>query len=203
MSLLRALFLGERKARIASAGELAAAVGAGAAYLAQGAGYAYIRARSGMAGPRLMQDPAFAAAMERCKWEGFAAAAGDLILILEAELRPHGPAPAAAWRRLYREVLAAHALPEHRADTGWDDRAAEFDRRLEAHLAAPPRGIEAVAGHSARVLMDHAPVDAAIREADREMVANNLKLRFIEHVGELRRRTDWPALAASMRAENI
>ena len=201
MNLLRTLLLGERKGRIASAADLAAAVGAGAAYLAQGASYSYIRARSGMVAPRLMEDAAFGAAMDRCKWEGFAAAAGDLTLILEGDLRSHAAAPAPFWQRFYREVLAAHPVPEHRAAEGWDDRTAEFDRRLEAHLLGPTRGIEAIADHSARVIMDHAPVDEIIRETDREMVTNNVKLRFIDHVTDLRRRADWPALAASVRAE--
>jgi len=34
---------------------------------------------------------------------------------------------------------------------------------------------------------------------DHEMVTNNVKFRFIEHVDDLRRRVDWPALAAEIR----
>lgn len=201
MKFLRLLTVGARRGRIGTPAELAAAIGEGAAYLAQGASYSYIRARSGLMGPRLMQDDGFARGMERCKWEGFAAAAGDLALIVEAELRPHGAVPAAVWHRLYREVLAAQPVPEHRAGAGWDDRIDEFDRRLAAHLAAPPRGIEAIAAHSARVIVDFAPVEDAIREADREMVMNNVQFRFIDHVADLRRRADWPALAARLAAE--
>ena len=201
MDFLRRLTIGERKGRIASVAGLAAAVDAGAAYLAQGASYSYIRARSGMVAPRLMEDAAFGAAMERCKWEGFAAAAADLVLILEGDLRAHGGAPAAFWRRLYRGVLDGHPLPPHREGSGWDDRVAEFDRRLEAHLAAPPPGIEVVADFSAGVIMDYAPVDEIIRGVDREMVTNNVKFRFIDQVTELRRRIDWPALAAAVAAD--
>jgi hypothetical protein len=183
--------------------ELAAAIGEGAAYLAQGASYSYIRARAGTMGPRLMQDAGFGAGMERCKWEGFAAIAGDLILIVETELRPHGSGPhgsatTAVWRRLYREVLAAQEMPGHRADTGWTDRLAEFDLALDAHRALPARGIEDLCEHSAEVLLAFAPVEEAIRELDREMVVNNVKFRFIDHVDALRRRADWPALAAAI-----
>jgi hypothetical protein len=139
--------------------------------------------------------------MERCKWEGFAAIAGDLILIVETELRPHGPGTADVWRRLYREVLAAQEMPEHRADTGWTDRLAEFDLALDAHRARPARGVEDLCEHSAEVLLAFAPVEAAIRDLDREMVVNNVKFRFIDHVDALRRRADWPALAAAIRLE--
>lgn len=198
MDFLRLLTIGARKGRLGSLAELTVAIGEGAAYLAQGASYSYIRARSGLMGPRLMQDAAFGAAMERCKWEAFAAIAGDLVLIMETELRPHVRAPAELWRRIYREALAMQGMPEHRAGTGWDDRIAEFELRLSTHLARPDRGIEALCAHSARVLMDNAPVTEDIRALDRPMVENNVKFRFIEHVGQLRQRADWSALAASI-----
>ena len=201
MNFLRLLTIGARKGRVRSLAELATAIGEGAAYLAQGASYSYIRARSGTMGPRLMQDAGFGAAMERCKWEGFAAIAGDLILIVETELRPHGSGSAVVWRRLYRQVLAAQAMPEHRADTGWSDRLAEFDLALDAHRALPARGVEELCEHSAGVLLAFAPVEDAIRKLDREMVVDNVKFRFIDHIDALRRRADWPALAAAIRLE--
>jgi hypothetical protein len=178
--------------------ELVTAIGEGAAFLAQGAGYSYIRARSGLMGPRLMQDAGFGTSMDRCKWEGFAAIAGDLILIVETELRPYGSGPTDFWRRHYRTVLAAQAMPEHRAGTGWSDRIAEFDSRLDAHRAQPPRGIEVLCAHGAEVLLEFAPVEDRIRRFDREMVVNNVKFRVIEHIDALRRRADWPALAAAI-----
>ncbi|MFQ5566134.1 MAG: esterase [Paracoccaceae bacterium] len=201
MSFLRLLTIGARRGRVRTLSELAAAIGEGAAYLAQGASYSYIRARSGTMGPRLMQDAAFAAGMERCKWEGFAAIAGDLILIVETELRPHGSGPADVWRRLYRAVLEAQEMPAHRAGTGWADRLAEFDLALDRHRALPARGIEALCTRSAEVLLTFAPVERAIRDLDREMVVNNIRFRFIDHVDALRRRADWPALASAIGLE--
>jgi hypothetical protein len=97
--------------------------------------------------------------------------------------------------------LAAQAMPAHRADTGWADRLAEFDQRLEAHLALPARGVEDICEHSAEVLLAFAPVEAAIRDLDREMVVNNVKFRFIDQIDALRRRADWPALASALRPE--
>jgi hypothetical protein len=198
MDFLRNLTIGRRRGPVRSPDQVAAAIGESAAYLAQGASYAYIRARSGTMGPRLMQDPRFGAGMERCKWEGFAAAAGDLSLIAEAELRPLARTGAAFWRGLYRRVLAAQETPEHRAGRGWDDRIAEFDARLAAHLASEPGEVAELCRHSAEVILEFAPVEDRIRELDREMVTNNVTFRFIEQVDALRRRADWPGLAAAI-----
>ncbi|HUS52949.1 MAG TPA: esterase [Thermohalobaculum sp.] len=195
---MRLLTIGARRGRIGTLPELAGAIGEGAAFLAQGAGYSYIRARSGLMGPRLMQDAGFGASMDRCKWEGFSAIAGDLILIVETELRPRGSGTAEFWRRLYRDVLAAQATPAHRAGTGWPDRIAEFDLALDAHRALPPRGIEALCEHGAEVLLEFAPVEDRIRRFDREMVVNNVTFRVIDHIDALRRRADWQALATAI-----
>ena len=201
MNFLKLLTIGTRKAQVRTLPELAAAIGEGAAFLAQGSSYSYIRARSGTMAPRLMQDAGFSAGMERCKWEGFAAMAGDLILIVETELRPHGHCAPAIWGRLYREVMAAQEMPTHRTKSGWSDRIGAFDLRLAAHCALPARGIEELCEHSAGVLLEFAPVDETIRNLDREMVVNNVKFRFIEFIDALRRRADWPALAAAISIE--
>jgi len=198
MNFLKTLTIGSRRKRIRTPDDLLAALREGAAFLAQGASYSYIRARSGTMGPRLMQDAGFGRGMERCKWEAFAAAVGDLILIVAAETRLHGLVPASVWRSLYREALESDALPEHRAEIGWKDRLNIFHQRLDIHLSNPGRGIESIAAHTAAVLIEFAPVDDVIRELDREMVTNNVQFRFIEHVDGMRRRTDWPGLTRSL-----
>lgn len=198
MNFLKLLTIGARKGRIASIPDLIAAIGEGAAYLSQGASYSYIRARSGTMGPRLMQDAGFGAGMDRCKWEGFAAMASDLILIVETDLRPFGPVSGPALKRIYRDVLAAQAMPPHRATKGWEDRIAQFDLRLDTHMGQSRRGVEELCEFGASEMLAFAPVEDAIREADREMVVNNVKFRFIEHIDGLRKRTDWPALAAAL-----
>lgn len=198
MNFLKLLTIGARKGRIGTIPDLVTAIGESAAYLSQGSSYSYIRARSGTMGPRLMQDAGFGAGMDRCKWEGFAAMAGDLILIIETELRPHGPVSGPALKHIYRQVLAAQKMPAHRAATGWEDRITHFDLRLDTHMAQPKRGIEALCEYGASEILAFAPVEDAIREADREMVVNNVKFRVIDQMAELRKRTDWPALAAAL-----
>ena len=136
MNFLKLLTIGARRGSIATVPDLVTALSESAAYLAQGAAYAYLRARSGTMGPRLMQDPGFGAAAERCKWEAFAAVAADLVLIVEGEIRLAGIlVPGATLETLYARVLAAHEMPGHRAAAGWSDCEQAFARRLEKHEA--------------------------------------------------------------------
>jgi hypothetical protein len=178
------------------------AIRAGAAFLAQGASYSYLRARSLLAGPRLFQDEGFGMALKICKWEGFAVAAQDLILMIEAEIRPHLPADpklrAAGLAELYRAVLAAEEMPEHRTERGWADAIEEFDRRLEVYMAKPPLKPDAISIATALRLLDHAPIDDAVREADKMMVVNNVAFRFIDYQATLRKRIDLVAFARQL-----
>lgn len=177
-------------------------VRAGAAYLAQGASYSYLRARTLLAGPRLFSDEGFGMALTICKWEGFAVAAQDLILMLETDLRPMLPNDperlAAVLSGIYRDVLAAEAMPEHRAQAGWADVIAEFDERLPIFLSRPPLKPDAISTATALRIMAHAPIDPAVREADTVMVANNTAFRFIEYQAKMRKALDLEAVAADI-----
>ena len=172
-------------------------IASGAAFLSQGSVYSYLRARTLLAGPRLFQDDGFAEALERCKWEGFAVAVQDLILMLERDLRRDldGPleAVARAWEALHADALHWHPLPDHRQD--WDDRMAAFGPRLRAAMAEPPQDIEKIAAATAAELMAHAPVEDSIRLSDLEMVTNNTAFRFVDFKRRLTRDVDLDALA--------
>ncbi len=178
------------------------AIRAGAAFLAQGASYSYLRARTLLAGPRLFQDEGFGLALQICKWEAFAVAVQDLILIIEADHRDSLPADPVRRARvlgeLYREVLAREEMPEHRADKGWSDLIAEFDTRLDVYMAKPPLKPDAISIATAMRLLDHAPIDKAVREADQIMVVNNVAFRFIDYQATLRKRIDLEAFAAQL-----
>ena len=178
------------------------AIRAGAAFLAQGASYSYLRARTLLAGPRLFQDEGFGLALQICTWEAFAVAVQDLILIIEADHRDSLPADPVRRARvlgeLYREVLAREEMPEHRADKGWSDLIVEFDARLDVYMAKPPLKPDAISIATAMRLLDHAPIDKAVREADQIMVVNNVAFRFIDYQATLRKRIDLEAFAAQL-----
>lgn len=174
----------------------------GAAFLAQGASYSYLRARTLLAGPKLFQDEGFGFALQICKWEGFAVAAQDLILIMEAEMREHLPQDpvvrAAGLMQLYRDVLAAEEVPDHRKDRGWDDAIAEFEARLPVFMEKPPLKTDAICTATALRLLDHAPITDDVRAADKMMVVNNVAFRFIDYQATMRKRLDLVAFAREL-----
>ena len=178
------------------------AIRAGAAFLAQGSSFSYLRARTLLAGPKLFSDPDFGFALQICKWEAFAVAVQDLILILEAEMRPALPADAGLRARglsaLYREVLASEDMPEHRATKGWDDVIAGFDARLAVYMEKPPLKPDAISIATALAILEHAPIDEGVREADKMMVINNVAFRFIDCQATLRKRLDLAAFASEL-----
>jgi hypothetical protein len=178
------------------------AIRAGAAFLAQGSSYSYLRARTLLAGPKLFSDPDFGFALQICKWEAFAVAVQDLILILEAEMRPALPADPALRAKglaaLYREVLASEEVPEHRATTGWNDVIAGFEARLAVYMDKPPLKPDAISIATALAILQHAPIDDGVREADKMMVVNNVAFRFIDCQASLRKRIDLAAFASEL-----
>ncbi|WP_187971874.1 esterase [Aquibium microcysteis] len=178
------------------------AIRAGAAFLAQGSSFSYLRARTLLAGPKLFADADFGFALQICKWEAFAVAVQDLILILEAEMRPALPADpalrAAGLAALYREVLASEEIPEHRKTKGWGDVVGAFDARLAVYMEKPPLKPDAISIATALTILDHAPIDDGVREADRMMVVNNVAFRFIDCQATLRKQLDLAAFAAQL-----
>ena len=61
--------------------------------------------------------------------------------------------------------------------------------------------MEGAGEHRAEGRRACAPGEDASGDLDREMVVNNGKFRCIDHIDALRRRADWPALAAAIRLE--
>ena len=175
------------------------AISSGAAYLSQGSSYAYLRARSLLAGPRLFQDDDFAWALQICKWEGYAVAGQDIILMIEAQIRPQLPSDAQTRKKglmdLYLAVLDTEPVPEHRTEQGWQDVITRFDQRLDAFMVNKPMKPDEIATATAMCLLEHAPIEDSVRRADETMVVNNVAFRFIELQTKLRERFDFNELA--------
>lgn len=192
-------FVGHRRVTIRELGALKNAIRADASFLAQGASYSYLRARSGTQADRMFRDAGFAAALNRCKWETYAAAAADLLLLIEYELRPHHRLPPARFavvlHQLYEEVLAMEAPPAHRGGEGWAPDADIFRTRVEDSLRAAPVPLRQVCRNTGRRLMKFAPVTDDIRSGDADMVINNVEFRFIERISALRRIIDVETLS--------
>ncbi len=77
---------------------------------------------------------------------------------------------------------------------------AELRDRLPVFLSRPPLKPDAISIATALRLLEHAPIEESVRQADKMMVVNNVAFRFIEYQAKLRRKLDLPGLAAELSA---
>jgi len=196
------IFLGVRRPKAADWDGTAEAIRAGGAFLAQGSIYSYLRARTLLAGPKLFGNDDFVFALEICKWEAFASATQDLIIILEGDLRDMDLGDRSRLPdtliELYETTLGLEKVPDHRADKGWADLVARFRPRIAEAVNNPPRTADEISPGTARIIMQHAPVEDPIRASDLPMVQNNLAFRFVDYKRRMRRDFDYPAVAAAI-----
>lgn len=186
--------------RIVSTADLQEFVGRQSAFISQKCTVEYCRARAGLMWDKLFREKAFLEAMERCRWEAYAAVMMDVVQLAEAKLRAdHGGDPAALVAPLTAMVetnLARFPIPAHRA--GWDDVVEEAAARLARAQLAPPQPAHQIALESARRIYDVLPIHRRLRGHDYELVQNNLRFNLAGAAGEFERRADSRALAAAL-----
>lgn len=188
---------------IASASQLGTFLAERAALLAQKCAIDYCRGKTGLASYALFTEKPFLEALDVCRWETFAAALEDLILLAHGELRAHvsdeqRPRLSSALLALHSALLAAHPAPAHRP-RGWSDAIEGFAARLHAAPSAPPRVLE-LANHSAKRLFDTLPIHITMRELDEEVVYGAVRFRMIAISQDLRRRMRAAEVAANLVA---
>ena len=174
-----------------------------AALLAQKCAIDYCRGKTGLASYALFTERPFLEALDLCRWETFAAALQDLLLLGRGELCPHVPDEqrprlSAALLELHSALLATHPPPAHRP-RGWRDAIDDLAARLQAAPSAPPRVLD-LANHSAKRLFDTLPIHITMRELDEEVVYGAVRFRMIAIAQELRRRLRPAEVAASLLA---
>lgn len=174
-----------------------------AAFVSQKATVQYCYARAGVHWDKLMREAAFAEAMERCRWEAYAAVASGLGLMLEGLLRPHAagaePALGDAMRRVHAAALATYPPPPH--DPGaWAREEALFHRLVGQKQMAAPLPAHAYGAPAGRRIHAALPIHARLRAHDTEMVVNSLRFAFVGVHDEAGRRLDAPALGAALAA---
>ncbi|MCW5751400.1 MAG: hypothetical protein KIT81_09655 [Alphaproteobacteria bacterium] len=187
---------------ISGAGDLARFLEEKAAYLAQKCAVDYCRAKAGNFGEKLFREAPFQEALAVCRWESYAAAAADLLLVTEAALRPHLGADATqAYDRLeaiFRQILGAYPVPGHRPQ-GWGDEFAAFPARLQAARMAPPLTPAQIAAHTARRLHETIPIHESLRtEEDQEFIHGAVRFRMTAIWDEMSWRIRWPELARDL-----
>lgn len=201
VSVLRRVMSRLRPRPLATAGAFRTFVEERALLVAQKCAIDYCRGKTGLASYALFTEEPFLKALDVCRWETFAAVAGDLLILAEAHLRRHaGPEQRRlreALVRLHAEVLASSPLPVHRPQ-GWGDVNEAFAARLESAAADGARPTVEVADHSAKRLFDTLPIHSSYRELDEEVVYGAVRFRMIALNGEMEQRIAGAALAAAL-----
>jgi len=175
-----------------------------AALIAQKCAIDYCRGKTGLASYALFTEKPFLDALDICRWETFVTVLGDLLIIVEGNLRQHvtnaqRPRLGAALVGLYSDVLGRMSLPTHRAQ-GWGDAIASFALRLEEASRAEPRQALDVADHSAKRLFDTLPIHLSMRALDEQVVYGAVRFRMIAVSQEMQRRVAVADLAERLLA---
>lgn len=169
---------------VADQATLSSFLGANAALVAQKCAIDYCRGKTGAASHALFKEQPFIDALNRCRWESYAAVLADLMLIAETQLAraPNATGRSAelksALQRIYAELLHSHPLPPHRPQ-GWDEVIAEFAQRQAAFESSAGEMPDRIALHSARKLFDTLPIHTNMRQFDEEIVFGAVRFHVV------------------------
>ena len=163
-----------------------------AALIAQKCAIDYCRGKTGLASYALFTEKPFLDALDVCRWETFAAALADLLIMTEGYLRPHVTAEQHPQLRarlidLYSTVLGSLPPLAHQPQ-GWSDTLDSFGPRLESASLDTPRQALDVADHAAKRLFDTLPIHINMRELDEPVVYGAVRFRMIAVGQEMQRR---------------
>ena len=187
---------------IASAAALIDFLGAETAFVAQKCATGYCWAKAGLNAQKLFSEPAFQAALNACRWESFAAVAGDAALLVEGRLRPLASRPeefAGGCMRLHAAVLYRHSAPPALA-RGWAEEIERFEARLVRARLSPPLPVGELAKTSAKRLYESLPLHPELRRHDEDVVANAVRFEMIAFSAKLEGRLDAQATARALEA---
>jgi hypothetical protein len=187
--------------RVATPEGLADFLAARAAFVSQKSTLDYCRARAGVGWPQLFREDEFGRAMERCRWEAYAAVLGDVGEVALIYLRHagfDGPPLAAGLAGVLGDALLRHPVPSHRR--GWYDALAAQAAQLHRALLAPPRPVREVGHGSARRVFEVLPIHTNLKARDREMVTNNIRFLLCSAYAAMEARLDGRALGVALTA---
>jgi hypothetical protein len=181
--------------QVADADGLARYLSSLAAFVSQKCTVEYLRLRGGLHWEELCRSPAFKAGLERCRWEGYGLALGDIAELCQGLLLRRGLAAAEIEPMVTTAVagaLARYPMPAHRTD--WEDVTQEITARLAEARLAEPRPLRRMGGATARRLMALYPFDERLRAADLDYLRNNLRLALAQSYERMTHEIDVGAL---------
>jgi hypothetical protein len=174
------------------------------AFLSQKCVYEYCRARSGLNWEPLMREAAFIEAYNASRWDAYAAALSDLVILMEGRLRP---ADTRQHARLVDRLLvaAAEVLARHRTEAerqqGWGEEIGQLRDRLNQAQLGPPRPAAEIAKVGGRRIYETLPLHADMTKHDRELVTNAVRFNFSRIAADLEGELDVAKVQAAILAE--
>jgi hypothetical protein len=182
--------------------ELCDFIGGEASYLVQKTVIGYCRVKTVFDYGKLLTEPAFRDALEVCRWEGYARTLADMLILVEAFLRPADePArtqAADALAALYPALLNQD-IPPHRSD--WKDQEIAFTERFAQSRLASPQPPDKVVSGTAKLLHELVPIHDRLKRNDLEVILGDLRLHTLAmHSAMQKRFRREPLLRALLQA---
>lgn len=192
---------GARRSWITTAADLQDFLSANASFIAQKTVTEYAQAKAGRMWAQLSTEAPFIEALNRARWESFAAILEDLVVITGGFLRPAVPAaalgPVLEW--LFEGGLDLQARPAHRPE-GWSDVIARARPRLLAAAQAEPERPYVVARTGGHRMFEALPFHASVRRLDEPMIVNSVAFQLVAFLDRVRREADAGRIAAALAA---
>lgn len=174
-----------------------------AAFVSQKSTIEYCRARAGVGWNQLVRDEAFTRAIERCRWEAYAAVLGDVAEVALIYLRRqgfNGPDLVAGLSGVAGRSLVRHPVPAHRS--GWQDVLDGLAVRLRQAAEQAPRPVHEVGRTSGKQVFAVLPIHTNLAGHDREMVINSVRFLLCRVYAEMEVEVDAAAVGPQLTAVN-
>ncbi|MEM1298527.1 MAG: hypothetical protein AAGH68_04540 [Pseudomonadota bacterium] len=180
---------------IRTVAELAEFLGERAAFVGQTSLYGYLKTRMGTQYAAIFQDPTFQPSLTTAREQAFFGCLEDLSIHAVGLVRADGAVPVSAAASMAEDLFshaARHAMREVSFDAAPADTA--FRERLLGLDWSSATNPGVTFQSSQAVLVAAAPVIDSYREADREIIENSVKFRWIDIRRQLADRLDAAAV---------
>jgi hypothetical protein len=178
---------------------LEAFIGGEASYVTQKTVVGYCRVKAMQDYEKLLTEAEFRDGQDICRWEGYALALGDVVILVEGYLRPGDPQTrttvADALAAMYPAILDSH-IPVHRQT--WDDAKAAFAARFALACQSEPVRPDHVVEPTARLIHDLVPIHKRLKREDREVILGDLRLHMVAVHAAMQKRFRPAALVAAL-----
>ena len=191
-----------RRSPIRNEQEFSALLERQSAYIAQRCTLEYCRLRTGFDWDKLMQEDGFADSVDVCRWEAYAAVAGDLTIMFEGMLRPHWTAQLPdlgdALLECFSGALHLYDPPAHLPD-GWAPEVEAFRTRIGLAQTAAPQRPYLIGRVGGERIFHVLPIHRNLREHHLQLIQNNVRINMCRLHEDLRGIFDAPAIAEDIR----